>query len=389
MKRWLSVPLKLFAGLVLSAAIFEGYLRLAEATPLWRVLPAAQVSIYGPDPDTGYAIRPNVSGVWLTENRAWITTSPQALRDADVPFEKPPGTRRIAIVGDSITEALQVEEERTFTSALERRYAEAGKNIEVVNLGISGALPTVQLARMKALGLRFEPDLMVFMIKASDFLAPAMHQDDQFPGYVRTTDGNYELGYGFRETRSYRLRTSVLGELLYAAMDHLRILRVVNARRNRGFGLATAGADEARPSGACDPKTIERMTSVFDPRSQDLRAAQILDAYLRDVAALSETAEAPAVFAMNWPRAACQAEEDALGALRRTAIRRLEIAGLGVIDLDGRIGDALAERTDARTPADLYGFGARLGFGHLNAFGHRVYADALAAGLRRWIADTR
>ena len=389
LKRWLSISLRMFAGFVLATVIFEGYLRLVEVTPLWRVLPAAQINIYGPDPDVGYAIRPNVSGVWLTENRARITTSPQGLRDRDRPFDKPAGTRRIAIAGDSIVEALQVEQDRTFTALLEQHYQRAGKKIEVVNLGISGALPTVELVRVKALGLRFHPDLMVFIVKASDFMAPDMRRDQQFVGYVRAADGSYQLGDAFRKTRSYRLRTSVLGRLIYAGIDHLRVLRVLNALRNRSFALGGNGGGEGDPKDTCDPGRFTRLVSIFEPPPAELPAAKILDAYLRDVAALSKAAGVPAVFAMKWLPANCPAEKAALAALRQVAIKRIESAAIGVIDLGARIAKAINDEGIDQRFNDLFGFGARLGFGHLNYRGHQVYAAALAAGLSSWIDGSR
>ena len=99
----------LVAGLLAATVVFELYLRVIEVVPaLWRVLPAAEVALYGPDPDSGYTLRPNVKGVWLRENRTYIRTSAQGLRDRDTSFEKPPGTFRIALAGDSITNRKSV-----------------------------------------------------------------------------------------------------------------------------------------------------------------------------------------------------------------------------------------------------------------------------------------
>jgi hypothetical protein len=62
---------------------------------------------------------------------------------------------------------------------------------------------------------------------------------------------------------------------------------------------------------------------------------------------------------------------------------QIEGADLGFIDLDAREVAAVGAERDA----DLYGFGANVGIGHLNVAGNRVYgeifADVIAPELKR------
>src|SRR5204863_65651 len=71
-----------------SSVMAELLFRVIEATPLWRVLPVSEVSLYGPDEDTGYRHRVGAHGVWLQENRSVITISNLGLRDRDRAFER-------------------------------------------------------------------------------------------------------------------------------------------------------------------------------------------------------------------------------------------------------------------------------------------------------------
>lgn len=378
--RWLRKMAGFAGGLLAAAILFEIYLRIAEATPLWRVLPAAEVSLYGPDPQTGYALRPDVEGPWLTENRTRVRISAQGLRDHDTAYVKPPEMYRIAIAGDSITEALQVELDATFAMLLEKRYQEAGIPVETVNLGLSGAVPAVQLARMAVLGRRFEPDLMLFVINASDLVAPGMADDSSFPGYVRAGDEAYRLSYRFRERRSYRFRTSLMGQTYYWAMDHSRLMRVVNARRNQGFGGATVSGS-AR-SAECSGGQASTLGVLADDGFTDTDKGRILDAFIRDVAALANTEDIPAAIALRGLGHPCLARDRALKQkVESFLLTRLDDAGIALLDMDREIETALARHGNHVSTRDLYGFGAHLGRGHLNEFGHQIFSDALIAGL--------
>lgn len=382
--RWLRNMAGFAGGLLAAAILFEIYLRIAEATPLWRVLPAAEVSLYGPDPHTGYALRPDVEGPWLTENRTRVRISAQGLRDHDTAYAKPPEMYRIAIAGDSITEALQVELDATFAMLLEKRYREAGMPVETVNLGLSGAVPAVQLARMAVLGKRFEPDLMLFVINVGDLVAPVMADDSSFPGYVRAGDGAYRLSYRFRERRSYRFRTSLMGQAYYRAMDHSRLMRVVNARRNQGFGGTTV-AGSAR-SAECSGGQASALAVLADDGFTDTDKGRILAAFIRDIAALAKTEGIPAAIALRGLTHPCLAQDRVLKEkVELFLFSRFTDAGVVLLDMDKEIERALARHGDHLSIRDLYGFGARIGEGHLNEFGHQIYADALTAGLNQLI----
>src|ERR1700687_1744849 len=72
---------KLLAGIVVATAAGDLLFVVISRTPLRWALPVPPVALYGPDPDTGYRHRANVSGLWLTEHRSLITISNLGLRD--------------------------------------------------------------------------------------------------------------------------------------------------------------------------------------------------------------------------------------------------------------------------------------------------------------------
>ncbi|MFC1602615.1 SGNH/GDSL hydrolase family protein [Pseudomonadota bacterium] len=374
-------------GLLAATLVFELLLYAIEISPLWRVLPVAEVALYGPDSETGYTIRPNVSGVWVAENRARIQMSAQGLRDSDTPFEKPKGLWRIALAGDSITEALQVEESKTFANLLESHLSKKGREVEVINLGISGALPSVQVARMESVGVRFSPDLLVYMINISDFASPTLRTDSAFPGYRRDVSGEWRLSYAFRDTRGYHLRQSFIGQTLYWLLDHSRVMRIINARLNQGFGISDKKDDSAEvPSPPSCGVTVAGAvaTALRQPNNApEVRGA--MDGFLRDVAVTAKRVGVPAVLAVRGLPQSCKGERETNRRLQADLEAHLRDFGIGMLDMDAVVIMAMNKAAMGDDINVLYGFGTRVGFGHLNHKGHDIYSRALADGLAPWI----
>lgn len=75
----------------------------------------------------------------------------------------------ILFLGDSLTEGLGLEEGESFPSLLEDRYAAEGRNIRVLNAGISGSTSASGLSRLQWY-IRSQPDLMLLALGANDGL---------------------------------------------------------------------------------------------------------------------------------------------------------------------------------------------------------------------------
>jgi hypothetical protein len=113
----------------------------------------------------GRRLRPGVAGWHEREGRDWVGIDLDGLRGPHVPVAKPPGTWRVAVLGDSVVQAIHVPYDQTFTAVLERELrgtcpARRGRPVEVWNFGVSGYGTAQQLLTLREQVLRHEPDLL-------------------------------------------------------------------------------------------------------------------------------------------------------------------------------------------------------------------------------------
>ena len=150
------------AMIVLQFGVFEAALRYqggSEASPTFQRL-------FMPDDAIGYRLRPGASIRFATpEFTTDIAINPQGVRDEPVPSPKPPGERRVVVLGDSIVLAVQVEAHETFTARLQNRLnANAPGGYRVVNAGVQGYGPVDELLFFRRVASHFEPDVVLITI---------------------------------------------------------------------------------------------------------------------------------------------------------------------------------------------------------------------------------
>ncbi len=78
------------------------------------------------DPIVGSRLCPGIEGRYDYEGGALVRINRHGLRGPDYPKIRPEGVFRIAILGDSYTEALQVSDDQAFWSILEDELRLAG-----------------------------------------------------------------------------------------------------------------------------------------------------------------------------------------------------------------------------------------------------------------------
>jgi len=252
------------ASLAISLLVVEGALRL---------LGVSYPSFYQADPELGNALRPGAEGWFREEGEAFVRINAAGMRDRERPLAKPPGTYRIAILGDSFALAKQVDVEAAFPRQLEGRLASCpaleGRRVDVLNFGVSAYGTGQELLMLRRRVWPFEPDLVLLaFLTGNDLLDSSLELSPQLllRPFFRVVDGVPVPDFSFRQTKNYRTRTSLAWRTAQAVIDHCRLLQLANHVKNARLASNLArlrGADtpEARARIGLDPAVYRAPTS--------------------------------------------------------------------------------------------------------------------------------
>ncbi len=130
-----------------------------------RVVGVSYPSLFDLDIHRGNALHPNAEGWYRKEGESYVRINSQGLNDREHDIEKPAGTFRIAVLGDSYAAALHVPNENAFWAVLEKQLSSCpafmGTRIEALNFGISGHGTTQEYLTLKHYGWQYSPDLVM------------------------------------------------------------------------------------------------------------------------------------------------------------------------------------------------------------------------------------
>lgn len=144
------------AALLVGLSLVELYLRLYAPQALYAIRYCY----------LGWCHVPGVSFVRGGETGEFVTHvryNSQGLRDYEYPIEKPTGTRRVLIFGDSFAEGLEVELEDLHAKRLERLLTERFPNhkVQVLNFGVTAYDTAQEWWYFRTEGVRCQPDLVI------------------------------------------------------------------------------------------------------------------------------------------------------------------------------------------------------------------------------------
>jgi lysophospholipase L1-like esterase len=422
------------ASVVVGLFIFEVFLRAVGYTyPVF----------YQPDEVRGYSLKPGMEGWYRKEGAAFVRINSEGLRDREHSKPKPAGVLRVAVVGDSYAEAFQVEQEKAFWSVLEKRLALcpalAGRQVEVINFGVSGYGTAQELLTLREKVWDYSPDLVLLAVTTNNDVSDnlrALKATDEIPYFVLRGE-ELTPDNSFRDTRSFRLRDSALNRLGRWLRDHLRFVQAIHEaqaalksrlaawRERRAAQPAQNGANGSA-SGASGANVARPTNSSASANGPDSAAGARAPTTGQDAAPTEEPGTANMIYREpsdeNW-RAAWRVTEKLLATMNAEVksrgarfyvvtvsngiqvfpdpqARQSFAERLGVADLfyPERRLSVLGEREGfpvlnlapaLQAYADehkvfLHGFGPDRGNGHWNEEGHRVAGEMIA----EWLCET-
>jgi hypothetical protein len=415
-------------SVVVGLLIFEVFLRAVGFTyPIF----------YQPDEVRGYSLRPNMQGMYRKEGAAFVRINSEGLRDREHEKRKPPNTFRIAVLGDSYAEAFQVEQGAAFWSLLERRLGECnaleGRDVEVINFGVSGYGTAQELLTLRTKVWDYSPDLVLLALTTNNDVldnSRALKLTDEIPYFVLRND-QLTPDNSFRDVSSFRLRNSALNRAGRWLRDHLRFIQAIHLAqvaiksRIAAWRERRAASQQSNQSG--DTKNTNTATNANVVSPSDANAQQDGNAQQKD-APTDELGAANMIYREPsdevW-REAWRVTEKLLAEMNSevkehgarlfvvtlsngiqvypdVSARQTFAARLGVRDLfyAERRFNSLGEREgftvvnlapDLQSYADsnkvfMHGFAPQLGNGHWNETGHRVAGELLTQKLCDWLA---
>ncbi len=355
-----------------------------------RVIGFSYMSFHRPDAQLGLRLRSNMVGRFNTEGGATVHTNSAGFRDLERSVAKPPGTVRIAVLGDSYIEALQVDQEAMFTAQLERKlndcHAFGDKHVEVLNFGVSGYGTAQQLLTFRLFASRYAPDLVLAAVFTGNDVrnnSRDIETDKMRPFYV--ADGQIlALDQSFATSDEFTRRTNRMREFL----DALRVSRVVQVAYLAKDSLAAIGAGSGKQVGASEAGLDD---DVFvEPKTPAWRDAwNVTELLLRQMD--SDVRAAGSRLMLVTLTNGIQVNPD-------PEVRRRFAAARGITDIfypDHRIAAVAArlsiesimlapsmQQMAERDKVYFHGFAnTRLGTGHWNEAGHRAAAELVAQRL--------
>lgn len=364
-----------------------------------RVIGYSYPHFYAVDYDRGVALRPGVSGLYQREGTNYVSINSAGLRDREHTKAKPPDTIRIALLGDSYCEALQVPMEQTFWWLLQQKLeacnAFPGKHVEIINFGVSGYGTAQELITLEHQAREYSPDIVLLLVTTNNDITDNRRElklANEFPYYIYR-DGTLVLDNSFRDASSFRWRVRTDG-FTEAIRDHLRTIQLVyyahtaakiqlaewrNRERATPAPTPSSAATPAQPSISVD--NMIYLEPGDDTWREAWRITEDLIKKMRD-----EVGQMGARFLVVVGSNPIQVAPD-------PAVRQRFLQSIGATNLfypNARL-KTLAEHEQIdlldlaplmqqfaeQNKVYLHGFGNDMGNGHWNANGHKLAAELI------------
>lgn len=217
---------------------------------------------------TDYGIRGNIPNAVYRhitpEADVEMRINAQGMRgDRDFTLEKPAGTCRIALMGDSYFMGYEAHYEDTIGHLLEVRLADMGYTVEVLNFAVSGFSTEEMLREFEARTVLFDPDIVVSQFGAGDFadnMRPGLYRMDE-NGVPQPTNGSYLPAV---ELRDYLMQFGIYRMLIrhshlysgfreWAGLTVKEILTQIGNLRKQQAVSANAAAVQPQPVASAAP----------------------------------------------------------------------------------------------------------------------------------------
>lgn len=357
-----------FLSTVITLLVAESGLRLLAPNLASEPVTSNQYNFYRYDPVLGWSNIPDARGIFSRAEFSYeLNINSLGLRGAGITVEKPAGTRRIAVLGDSFVWGIGAAEPELFTTLL----ADSLPATQVLNFGVAGYSP-IQYHLLTSQVLALDPDLVIISFCLGNDFADAVYWNryDYYKPYARLDQSGQLVidGYPIPDIKRFPGRHD---SGAFAWMhEHSYLVRLVD-RFTRGLG---GGLDRFGQKG---PEDFEEADIYLQPDKPSTNRVVEINAKLLERISAAYQARGIPVIVLAAPTK-CELGRCYTMDKRSDAARKLlkrAVTGLPV---------ALVDPGDNFDSTDFWSKDA-----HWNASGHRKIAQALLPAVSDALADRR
>ena len=358
-------------------------LALVLAELLLRVVGFSHPVFAQADSVTGFAHIPGARGWYAAEGRGYVRINSDGWRDKERPFQKPAGVTRIAILGDSYMEAMQVSEDSAFPSLLEHNLNRTlPGRYDVLNLGVSGFGTAQELLVLRHSAFAYSPDAVILAFTTGNDVSDnsrAIRRLDYVP-YFRFVDERLVLDSSFRTSRGFLARRSWRARVPAFLVQHSRVAQLVRAAKIFARNARRPAQSRVDPEVYLNPPPDSLWAEAWNV-TERLVALINVECRARHIPFYVITLSNPEQVTPDAARQRALAAELGVPDLFQPE-RRLEQAGIRHRFPVLTLAPFLASQAIA-TQQYYHGFGKYRNRGHWNERGHRAAATLASA----WLAE--
>lgn len=356
-----------FLSTTITLLIAEAGLRLLAPNLASEPVTSNQYNFYRYDPVLGWSNIPDARGTFSRAEFSYeLNINGLGLRGAAITTEKPAGTRRIAVLGDSFVWGIGAAEPELFTTLL----ADAMPATQVLNFGVAGYSP-IQYHLLTDKVLALDPDLVIISFCLGNDFADAVYWNryDYYKPYARLDESGQLLidGYPIPDIKRFPGRYDS-GPFAWLH-EHSWLVRLV-ARFTRGLGGGLGRYGQKGPEG------FEEADIYLQPDKPSTGRVMQINARLLERISAAYQARGIPVIVLAAPTK-CELGQCYTLEKRSDAARRLlkrAVTGLPV---------TLVDPADGFDSKDFWSKDA-----HWNASGHRKIAEALLPAVANALAGS-
>lgn len=199
------------------------------------------------DAQWGRRFPPYANVTWGTEGFGRMQMDAYGFNNDPQPTDWLQSLTRIAILGDSHTEALQVPRAQNFSSLLQERL---GPNRQVINFGIGDNSLANYLLIANTIKENFHPDIVIVQVTAEDFTTDAFNPHKSVRLQAKK-EGGFEVVADITLTPIQKLKqrlssVPLMGDILESSLMRLGFQRLQRLKDSFQVGETVVASPEER-----------------------------------------------------------------------------------------------------------------------------------------------